>query len=185
MYIIKNMTKINLTISIVLFVLTLGAQQTIYNFTVNDINGNEFPLSQLKGKKVMIVNVASKCGFTPQYESLEKAYETYKDSNFIIIAFPANNFKEQEPGTNEEIKQFCSLNYGVTFPIMAKISVKDNDIHPLYKWLTNKDLNGTSNSSVKWNFQKYLINIEGKIEHVINPWVKPDNKKIIKWINDR
>ena len=179
------MKEIFLTISVLLMVFALGAQQTIYNFTVNDINGNEFPLSQLKGKKVMIVNVASKCGFTPQYESLEKAYETYKDSNFIIIAFPANNFKEQEPGTNEEIKQFCSLNYGVTFPIMAKISVKDNDIHPLYKWLTNKDLNGTSNSSVKWNFQKYLINKEGKIDHVINPWIKPDNKKIIKWINDR
>ena len=180
----KKMNKIILTISIIFFILTLGAQQTIYDFTVNDIDGNEFPFSQLEGKKVMIVNVASECGFTPQYEALETVYETYKDSNFVIIAFPANNFKEQEPGTNEEIKQFCSLNYGITFPIMAKISVKDDDIHPFYKWLTDKDLNGTSNSSVKWNFQKYLINEEGKIDHVINPWVAPVNKKIIKWIEN-
>ena len=178
------MNKILLTISIVLLVLTLGAQETIYSFTVKDIDGNEFPFSQLKGKKVMIVNVASECGFTPQYEVLETVYETYKDSNFIIIAFPANNFKEQEPGTNEEIKQFCSLNYGVTFPVMAKISVKGDSIYSFYKWLTDKDLNGTSNSSVKWNFQKYLINSEGKIDHVINPWVAPDNKKIIKWIEN-
>ncbi len=178
------MRKIFLTISIVLLVLTLSAQETIYDFTVNDIDGNEFPLSQLKGKKVMIVNVASECGFTPQYETLETVYKAYKDSNFIIIAFPANNFKEQEPGTNEEIKQFCSINYGVSFPIMAKISVKGDDIHPFYKWLTEKELNGTSNSSVKWNFQKYLINEEGKIDHVINPWVEPDNKKIIKWISN-
>lgn len=130
----------------------------------------------------MIVNVASKCGLTPQYEALEQVYETYKDSNFVIIAFPANNFKEQEPGTNEEIKEFCSLNYGVTFPIMSKISVKGDDIHPLYKWLTTKELNSVSDSSIKWNFQKYLINTEGKIDHVINPWVKPDNKKITNWI---
>ena len=178
------MKKIFLTISIILIVLTLSAQETIYDFTVNDIDGNEFPLSKFKGKKVMIVNVASECGFTPQYEVLETIFETYKDSNFTIIAFPANNFKKQEPGTNKEIKQFCSINYGVGFPIMAKISVKGDDIHPFYKWLTDKELNGTSNSSVKWNFQKYLINEEGKIDHVINPWVEPDNKKIVKWIEN-
>lgn len=130
----------------------------------------------------MIVNVASKCGFTPQYEQLEKIYETYKDKNFIIIGFPANNFKKQEPGSNEEIKEFCSLTYGVSFPMMSKISVKGDDIHPLYKWLTTKDLNGTSDSTVKWNFQKYLIGEDGKIDEVINPWVEPDSKKIIKWI---
>jgi len=151
---------------------------------VTDIDGNEFKLSQFEGQKLMIVNVASKCGFTPQYEALEAVYEKYKSQNFTIIAFPANNFKEQEPGSNEEIKEFCSLNYGVTFPVMEKISVKGDDIHPLYKWLTHKDLNGTSNSNVKWNFQKYLINTEGKIDKVINPWVEPDNKKIIKWIEE-
>ena len=165
----------------ILLVTSLSAQN-FYDYTVLDIDGNEFPLSQLKGKKVMVVNVASKCGLTPQYEQLEALYKTYEDSNFVIIGFPANNFKEQEPGSNEEIKEFCTLNYGVTFPMMAKISVKGDDTAPIYQWLTQKELNGFDNSSVKWNFQKYLINTEGKLEHVINPWVKPDNKKIIKWI---
>jgi glutathione peroxidase len=165
-------------------IFSLNAQQTIYEFTVTDIDGNKFELSQFDGQKLMIVNVASKCGFTPQYESLEALYEKYKEEGFTIIAFPANNFKEQEPGSNEEIKEFCSLNYGVTFPVMEKISVKGDDIHPLYKWLTHKDLNGTSKSSIKWNFQKYLINTEGKIDKVINPWIEPDNKKIIKWIEE-
>lgn len=169
-------------LSMILLIVTSAHSQSFYDFTVNDIDGNSYSFSQLKGKKVMIVNVASKCGFTPQYEQLESLYKQYKDSNFIIIAFPANNFKEQEPGTNEEIKEFCSVNYGVTFPVMAKISVKGDNIAPIYSWLTQKKLNGFDNSSVKWNFQKYLINGEGKLEHVINPWVKPDNKKIIKWI---
>lgn len=160
----------------------LSAQTSIYDFTVKDIDGNDFALSSLKGKKVMIVNVASKCGFTPQYEELQKLYTDYKDKNFIIVAFPANNFKEQEPGSDEEIKQFCTLTYGVSFPVMSKISVKGDDMHEVYKWLTTKELNGSSNSEVKWNFQKYLINEDGKIDHVINPWVKPDNKKIIKWL---
>jgi len=176
------MNKLILIATIVFSAYFSSAQTSIYDFTIKDIDGNEFALKQLKGKKVMIVNVASKCGFTPQYEQLEQIYETYKDKNFVIIAFPANNFKEQEPGSNEEIKEFCTLNYGVSFPVMAKISVAGDDIHPLYKWLTTKDLNGTSNSSVKWNFQKYLIGEDGKIEEVINPWVKPDSKKIIKWI---
>ncbi len=160
----------------------LVAQDNIYAFTVKDINGKEYSLAQLKGKKVMIVNVASKCGFTPQYEALEALYKKYRTHHFVIIAFPANNFKKQEPGTNKEIKKFCSLNYGVTFPMMAKISVKGKDIHPLYKWLTTKKLNGKVDSEVKWNFQKYLINEEGRIDKVINPWVKPDNRKIIRWI---
>jgi len=160
----------------------VAGAQSFYDYTVVDIDGNNFPLSQLKGKKVMVVNVASKCGFTPQYEQLETLYKQYKDSNFVIIAFPANNFKEQEPGTNDEIKEFCSLNYGVTFPIMAKISVKGDTIAPIYQWLTQKSLNGFDDSSVKWNFQKYLISKYGKLEHVINPWVKPDNKKIVNWI---
>jgi glutathione peroxidase len=178
------MNKLILIATIVFSAYFSNAQTSIYDFTVKDIDGNEFALNQLEGKKVMIVNVASKCGFTPQYEQLETIYETYKDNNFTIIAFPANNFKEQEPGTNEEIKEFCSLNYGVSFPIMAKISVKGDDMHPLYKWLTTKDLNDTSDSSVKWNFQKYLIGEDGKVEAVMNPWVKPDSKKIIKWIEE-
>ncbi len=168
--------------SIIFLVGIVASAQSFYDYTVVDIDGNNFPLSQLKGKKVMVVNVASKCGFTPQYEQLETLYKQYKDSNFVIIAFPANNFKEQEPGTNDEIKEFCSLNYGVTFPIMAKVSVKGDTLAPIYQWLTQKSLNGFDDSSVKWNFQKYLISKDGKLEHVINPWVKPNNKKIINWI---
>lgn len=160
------------------------AQTSFYDYTVKDIDGNDFPLAQLKGKKVMIVNVASKCGFTPQYEQLEAIYSKYRDQNFIIIGFPANNFLHQEPGTNEDIKSFCTLNYGVTFPMMAKISVKGKDMAPIYHWLTEKDLNGFKNSSIKWNFQKYLINEEGQIEKIIPPKTKPDNPEIIKWIEE-
>ncbi|MBN2616378.1 MAG: glutathione peroxidase [Bacteroidales bacterium] len=155
---------------------------TIYSFTVKDIDGNEFPMSQLKGKKVMIVNVASKCGFTPQYKGLEKLYRDYKDKGFVIIGFPANNFAHQEPGSNEEIKSFCSMNYDVTFPIMSKISVKGRDKAPIYQWLTTKKHNGKMHSTVKWNFQKYLINEEGELEQMLNPWVKPESKKISRWI---
>ena len=176
------MKTIVFLISILFVGLNINAQESIYSFTVNDIDGNEYPLRQLEGKKVMIVNVASKCGFTPQYEGLEALFETYKDSNFVIVAFPANNFKEQEPGSDEDIKEFCTLTYGVSFPLMSKVSVKGDDIHPLYKWLTTKELNGSSDSTVKWNFQKFLINEEGTIDNVINPWVKPDSKKIAKWI---
>ncbi len=179
----QTKTSIYTFFLILLFSTTINAQ-SFYDYTVVDINGNNFALSQLKGKKVMVVNVASKCGLTPQYEQLETLFKKYQDSSFIIIGFPANNFKEQEPGTNEEIKEFCSLNYGVTFPIMSKISVKGDDIAPLYHWLTSKELNGFDNSSVKWNFQKYLINENGELEHVINPWVKPDNKKIINWVEE-
>ena len=163
----------------------LGFSQSFYDFTVKDINGNSFALSQLKGKKVMVVNVASKCGFTPQYEQLEAIYEKYKATGFVIIGFPANDFKEQEPGTNKEIKQFCTENYGVTFPMMEKIHVKGDSIHPLYKWLTQKSLNGVEDSHVKWNFQKYLIGSTGKLEKVISPWTKPDSKKIINWVEGK
>lgn len=138
-----------------LFAVSLEAQnKSFYDFAVKTIDGKEFSLSSLKGKKVLVVNVASKCGLTPQYAQLEKLYEKYKDKDFVIIGFPANNFMGQEPGSNEEIAQFCSLNYGVTFPMMAKISVKGREIAPLYQWLTEKKLNGKEDASVQWNFQK-------------------------------
>lgn len=137
---------------------------TIYQFTVEDITGKEFALSDLKGKKVMIVNTASKCGLTPQYEELEALYKKYKDRDFVIIGFPANNFMWQEPGTDEEIAQFCKVNYGVTFPMMSKISVKGKKMHPLYQFLTEKEKNGVEDSSVGWNFQKYLIGKDGQLE---------------------
>lgn len=158
--------------------------QTIYQFQVEDLYGDTFDFSTLKGKKVMIVNTASKCGLTPQYEELEKLYKTYKDKNFIIIGFPANDFMSQEPGSNEEIAEFCTKNYGVSFPMMGKISVKGKDMHPIYQFLTEKSKNGVEDSKVKWNFQKYLIGEEGKLEKVIDPTVKPLDQSIIDWINN-
>ena len=165
-----------------LLTFAMSAQSAFYDFTVTDIDGNPYALSQLKGKKVMVVNVASKCGFTPQYEQLEALYQTYKDSNFVIIGFPANNFKEQEPGTNEEIKSFCTLNYGVTFPMMGKISVKGDDMNPLYQWLTQKSKNGVLDSEVSWNFQKYLIDEKGNLVKMVEPKVKPNDEQILSWI---
>ena len=155
---------------------------SIHSFTVEDINGDLFDFSSLKGKKVMIVNTASKCGLTPQYKKLEALYQQYKDQNFVIIGFPANNFMWQEPRTNEEIKAFCDKNYGVSFPIMAKISVKGKNQHPVYAFLTQKDKNGVKDSSVKWNFQKYLIDKNGMLVNVISPRTQPDDEKILNWI---
>lgn len=157
--------------------------KSIYQFTVKDINDNDFSLESLKGKKIMIVNTASKCGLTPQYEDLEALYKEYKDKNFVIIGFPANNFLSQEPGSNEDIASFCQKNYGVSFPMMGKISVKGNDIHPLYQYLTSKTQNGLEDNTVKWNFQKYLINEDGYLEKVISPNTSPKDEEIINWIN--
>lgn len=167
-----------------LFVLisAIASSQTIYDFKVTDIDGKEFDLASLKGKKVMIVNTASKCGLTPQYEELEKLYETYKDQNFVIVGFPSNDFMSQEPGSNDEIKEFCKKNYGVSFPMMGKIEVKGKEMHPLYQFLTEKGKNGHSDNSVKWNFQKYLINEEGKLVKVIAPGTKPLSEEITSWI---
>lgn len=133
----------------------------------------------------MVVNTASKCGLTPQYEILEKIYRQYKGRNFIIIGFPANNFMNQEPGSNAEIIDFCTQNYGVSFPMMAKISVKGSDIHPLYKWLTKKSENGVVDADVTWNFQKFLIDEEGRVVKSISPREKPDSDEIINWITQK
>lgn len=170
-----------------LFVLisALASSQTIYDFKVTDIDGKEFDLASLKGKKIMIVNTASKCGLTPQYEELEKLYETYKDQNFVIVGFPSNDFMSQEPGSNEEIKEFCTKNYGVSFPMMSKIEVKGKEMHPLYQFLTEKSKNGYSDNSVKWNFQKYLISEEGKLVKVVAPGTKPLSEEITLWIQGK
>ncbi len=167
-----------------LFSLSSFSQSKFYDFVVKDINGQDFAFSQLKGKKVMVINTASKCGFTPQYEGLEKLYKKYGGENFVIIGFPANNFMHQEPGTDAEIKEFCTLNYGVSFPMMSKISVKGNDMHPLYQWLTKKSLNGFKDSKVSWNFQKYLINKDGEIEKIISSRTKPFDAEIVGWIKN-
>ncbi|MDR2835518.1 MAG: glutathione peroxidase [Bacteroidales bacterium] len=162
--------------------LIFGQQKKFHDFTVKTINGESFPLSQLKGKKVMVVNVASKCGLTPQYKQLQELYSKYSENNFVIIGFPANNFGKQEPGTNGEIKEFCTNNYGVTFPMMDKISVKDDDIAPIYKWLTSKNENGKEDVEVIWNFQKFLIDENGNWIKSIDPRTLPDSEEIIKWI---
>ncbi|WP_395060678.1 glutathione peroxidase [Flavobacterium sp.] len=157
-------------------------QESIYQFKVKDIEGKEFDFSSLKGKKVMVVNTASECGLTPQYEQLQELYTEFKDKNFVIIGFPANNFGAQEPGTNATIATFCSKNYGVTFPMMEKISVKGDDMHLLYQFLTQKAKNGLEDNEVKWNFQKYLIDTEGHLFKVIAPTTLPIDDEIVSWI---
>jgi glutathione peroxidase len=156
--------------------------ETIYQFKVTDLEGNEFDFSDLKGKKIMVVNTASKCGLTPQYKDLEAIYKKYQDKNFVIVGFPANNFGSQEPGTNQEISTFCQRNYGVTFPMMAKVSVVGNDMCEMYQFLTQKSRNGLEDSEVAWNFQKYLINENGQLEKVLSPRVLPTDQSIIDWI---
>lgn len=159
--------------------------ETIYQFKVTDLHGKIFDFATLKGKKILVVNTASECGLTPQYKDLESIYEKYKDKNFLIIGFPANNFGAQEPGTNDQIATFCKANYGVTFPMMGKISVKGSDKHAVYQFLTEKDRNGLKDSEVEWNFQKYLIDETGHLVKVLSPRTLPTDAEIINWINDK
>jgi glutathione peroxidase len=173
-----------LTGLLILMMGTLNAQTSFYDFTVKDSHGEDFAFSQLKGKKVLIVNTASKCGFTPQYEGLQKLYEKYGGDDFVIIGFPANNFANEEPGTDAEIATFCRENYGVTFPMMSKISVKGDDQHPVYRWLTSKSENGVENSKVRWNFQKYCIDEKGQLVRHFSTTVKPESKKLVRWIKN-
>jgi glutathione peroxidase len=159
--------------------------RNFYDFTVKTIDGKKFPLSKLKDKKVLVVNVASKCGLTPQYKQLQELFDKYGKGNFTIVGFPANNFGKQEPGTDGEIKEFCTSNYGVTFPIMAKISVKGDDIDPLYKWLTSRDENGKSDAEVTWNFQKFMIDEKGNWVGTVEPKVLPNDRIITDWIDSK
>ena len=160
-------------------------KETIYQFKVEDLSGDTFDFSTLKGKKILVVNTASECGLTPQYEQLQAIYEKYKDKNFVIVGFPANNFGAQEPGTNQEIATFCQQNYGVSFPMMAKISVKGGDMHPVYQFLTQKAKNGLQDSEVQWNFQKYLINENGELAKVVSPRTLPTDAEIVNWIEGK
>ncbi len=190
------MKKIVLALTGILFFLSTSSQaqieslnekkmeeKTIYKYKVLGINGKEFDFETLRGKKILIVNTASKCGYTPQYAELESLYEKYKNKNFVIIGFPSNDFGEQEPGTNKEIAAFCKANYGVTFPMMEKIAVTGEEMNPLYQFLTDKDKNGLQSSKVEWNFQKYLINEKGYLEQVLLSKVKPTDKEIVEFIN--
>ncbi|MDF1672189.1 MAG: glutathione peroxidase [Vicingaceae bacterium] len=158
---------------------------SIHQFKVIDLYGEEFDFNDLKGKKVMVVNTASECGLTPQYKQLQAIYEKYKDQNFVIVGFPANNFGSQEPGNDEKIAAFCQKNYGVTFPMMSKSSVKGDDINEIYQFLTQKSQNGLEDSEVKWNFQKYLLDEEGYLVKVIQPQTLPDDESILKWIEEK
>ena len=162
------MKTIGIIIALAMSTIT-ASDNTIYQFTMKSIDGEEVSLSDFKGKVVMIVNVASKCGNTPQYKELQALYDQKKDEGLVILGFPANTFLGQEPGSDEQIKSFCQKNYGVTFPMFSKISVKGNDMHPLYQFLTEKDSNGEMDSSVKWNFQKYVIGKDGRLREVVGP----------------
>jgi len=155
-----------------------GKSKTVYDFTMKDTGGKDVKLEQFRGKVVMLVNVASKCGYTPQYDGLQKIYEQYKDQGFVILGFPANNFGAQEPGTNEEIVEFCRINYGVKFPIFSKISVKGDDKHPLYKYLTEPATNPDFSGEIKWNFNKFLIGRDGKIIARFESADKPEDAKV-------
>ncbi len=159
-----------------------NSAKSIYDFEVLDIDGNKVSLSKFKGNVLLIVNVASKCGYTPQYEGLQAIYEKYKDRGFYVLGFPANNFNNQEPGTNEEIKEFCSTRYKVTFPMFAKISVKGEDQHPLYRFLTSKETNPEFAGEITWNFNKFLIDRNGKVVARFSSKDKPESDAVIQTI---
>jgi len=158
--------------------MVMAADKTVYDFTLNSIDGQPAPLSAYKGKVVLLVNVASRCGYTPQYTGLEALYERYKDKGLVVIGFPANNFGAQEPGSNEEIKTFCKKNYGVTFPMAAKISVKGDDMAPIYKWLTSKAENGVLDATITWNFNKFLLDENGHLLYYFPSKVTPMSEEI-------
>src|ERR1700731_2963464 len=156
----------------------VAVEQTAHDFTLNSIDGQPAPLADYKGKVVLLVNVASRCGFTPQYSALETLYEKYKDRGFVIVGIPANNFGAQEPGSNQEIKTFCTSKYHVTFPMMAKVSVKGADITPLYAFLTDKAANPKTGGEIGWNFTKFLIGPDGKVIARFDSEVGPDSKDL-------
>jgi glutathione peroxidase len=167
---------------IALLISSLIAASSIYDFKVEGLEGGSIDFSKFKGKKIMIVNTASKCGNTPQYKELEELYEKYKDK-LVIVGFPANNFGQQEPGSNEDIKEFCTKNYGVTFPMASKISVKGDDIAPIYKYLTDEAKKLGVEDPVKWNFTKFLLDENGKLIAVIHNKTKPMSEEVLKYLN--
>lgn len=165
----------------VLSAFTFKADPSIHQFKVKSIEGGTIDFSKFKGKKILVVNTASKCGYTPQYEALEKVYEEYKDK-LVIVGFPANNFGAQEPGTDGEIQEFCKARYGVKFPLSSKISVKGDDMAPIYKWLTQKSENGVLDATIAWNFNKFLLDENGKMIAYFPSKVTPDSEEILKYL---
>jgi glutathione peroxidase-family protein len=162
----------------------VDSKQSIYQFHVNNIFGFDKTLEEFKGKVLLLVNTASKCGFTPQYAGLQELYDKYKDRGFVVLGFPADNFMHQEPGSNEEILNFCKVNYNVTFPMYGKVSVKGKDIHPLYKFLTEKETNPEFSGKITWNFNKFLISKEGMILNRFKSVTTPMNNKVIAAIEE-
>ncbi|TCK64883.1 glutathione peroxidase [Winogradskyella wandonensis] len=158
-----------------------NATESLYDIAINSLQGNKIDLSEFKGKKILFVNVASKCGFTPQYRELQELHDTYSDK-VVVIGVPCNQFGKQEPGSNSDIQEFCQVNYGVSFLITEKIDVKGENQHPLYRWLTKKAINGKQNTTVKWNFQKYLIDEEGEFLDYFYSITKPTNSRITSYL---
>lgn len=167
------------------FALAEPAASSFHDFVVTDLNGEKFAFSSLKGKRVLIVNTASKCGFTPQYEGLQELYEKFGGESFTIIGFPCNQFMNQEPGDNEEIASFCKKNYGVSFPMMDKIDVKGDEQHPVYKWLCEEELNGKDDASVSWNFNKFLVDAEGNWVAHYGSRTEPMDEEIVAFASGK
>lgn len=156
--------------------------KSIHHFTLNGLKGTSVDFSAFAGRRIMLVNVASQCGLTPQYLQLEELYHEFSEK-FVVVACPANNFGAQEPGTDPEIHQFCSTTYGISFPMTTKISVKGDDMHELYQFVTQKEKNGLQDSEVSWNFQKYIFDKKGQLTHVFAPQVEPADERILKALN--
>lgn len=174
-----------LFVSIFLSVSGISQTKTLYDFTATTIDGKTFDFSTLKGKKVMIVNTATECALTPQFKKLQELYEEYGGDDFEIIGFPCNDFGGQEPAGDSIIHEFCSIKYGITFPMMSKISIKGENEDPIYKWLTSSKENGVLDAKVTWNFQKFLIDEKGMVEDVVSPIQGPKNKRIIEWLMEK
>ena len=179
---IMAVSLVMLSLPALMCALTHSEYRSVLDFTMKSIDGGNVPLDTYKGKVLLIVNVASKCGLTPQYAELQELYETYGDCGFVILGFPANNFKSQEPGTNPDIKTFCSLNYGVTFPLFSKISVRGKDRHDLYTFLTGKDTNPEFSGAIKWNFTKFLVSKKGQVINRFEPKTTPSSPDVVQAI---
>lgn len=155
---------------------------SFFDLQAIDIHGEQVPMSRFKGNKLLVVNTASECGFTPQYKQLQELYEAYKDKGLVVIGFPSNDFGRQEPGSEAEIEAFCSKNYGITFPMMAKVHTKGGEQHPVYRWLTNKSLNGVMDASVSWNFEKFLIDENGLLVDNLGSGSDPMSERVLNWL---
>ena len=172
---------LTIAIAVMLSAFTVPGNPSIHSFKVKSIEGGTIDFSKFRGRKILVVNTASKCGYTPQYEALEKVYEQYKDK-LVIVGFPANNFGGQEPGSEGEIQEFCKARFGVTFPLASKVSVKGDDTAPIYQWLTHKHQNGVLDAEIKWNFNKFLLDENGKMIAYFESKVKPDSEEILKYL---